>query len=70
MPNKAAFTALMRHLKAIDDSDHTVLMVQVENEAGNIGSVRDFSPEANALFAKAVPSDLLAAAQRRRSKGP
>ena len=48
--DKAAFTALMRHLKAIDDSDHTVLMVQVENEAGNIGSVRDYSPEANALF--------------------
>jgi hypothetical protein len=62
--DKAAFTALMRHLKGLDDSDHTVLMVQVENEAGNIGSVRDFSPEANALFAKAVPSDLLAAAQK------
>jgi hypothetical protein len=62
--DKAAFTALMRHLKAIDDADHTVLMVQVENEAGNVGSVRDFSPEANALFAKAAPSDLLAAAQK------
>jgi beta-galactosidase GanA len=58
--DKAAFVQLMRHLKAIDSQEHTVLMVQVENEAGCIGTVRDFSPEANAKFAAAVPSDLLA----------
>lgn len=60
--DKAAFTALMRHLKQIDNDDHTVLLIQVENESGNIGSVRDFSPEANRLFAGAVPGDLLQAA--------
>jgi hypothetical protein len=59
--DKAAFVQLMRHLKAIDGTDHTVILVQVENESGNVGSVRDFSPEANALFAKPVPADLLAA---------
>jgi len=32
--DKAAFTALMRHLKQIDGEQHTVLMVQVENESG------------------------------------
>jgi hypothetical protein len=37
-------------------------MIQVENESGNIGSVRDNSPEANQEFAGAVPADLLAAA--------
>ena len=58
--DKAAFVQLMRHLKTIDSQEHTVLMVQVENEAGCIGTVRDFSPEANAKFAGAVPSDLLA----------
>jgi hypothetical protein len=64
--DKTAFTALMRHLKEIDQEQHTVLMVQVENESGNIGSVRDYSAEAERLFAGAVPADLLAAVH----KGP
>ena len=58
--DKAAFVTLMRHLKQIDNEDHTVLLVQVENESGNIGSVRDNSSEANRKFAGAVPSDLVA----------
>jgi len=62
--DKAAFVALMRHLKQIDGAQHTVLMMQVENESGNIGSVRDFSAEANREFAGAVPADLLAAADK------
>ena len=60
--DKAAFTMLTRHLKQIDGDQHTVIAIQVENESGNIGSVRDFSPEANRLFGGQVPSDLLAAA--------
>jgi hypothetical protein len=62
--DKAAFTALMRHLKQIDGEQHTILMIQVENESGNVGSVRDNSPEANKEFAVAVPADLLAAAHK------
>ncbi|MGD0890977.1 MAG: DUF5597 domain-containing protein [Terracidiphilus sp.] len=62
--DKAAFTALMRHLKQIDGERHTVLAIQVENEPGNIGSVRDFSAEANREFAGHVPADLLAAAHK------
>ncbi|HUN84787.1 MAG TPA: DUF5597 domain-containing protein [Terracidiphilus sp.] len=62
--DKAAFVALMRHLKEIDGEQHTVLMMQVENESGNIGSVRDNSAEANQLFAGKVPADLLAAAHK------
>jgi hypothetical protein len=62
--DKAAFTALMRHLKQIDGERHTVLAMQVENESGNVGSVRDFSAEANREFAGAVPLDLLAAAHK------
>lgn len=58
--DKAAFVALMHHLKEIDSTDHTVLTVQVENESGGIGTVRDFSPAANAAFAGQVPADLLA----------
>ena len=58
--DKAAFAALMRHLKELDGVEHTVLLVQVENESGIIGSVRDFSPKANAEFAGQVPADVLA----------
>ncbi|HWT64499.1 MAG TPA: DUF5597 domain-containing protein [Terracidiphilus sp.] len=58
--DKAAFVALTHHLSQIDGEQHTILMIQVENESGNIGSVRDNSPESNRLFAGAVPADLLA----------
>jgi beta-galactosidase GanA len=52
-----AFAALMRHLRDID-AQHTVVMVQVENETGSYQSPRDFSPEANRLFAQPVPAAL------------
>jgi beta-galactosidase GanA len=55
-----AFSALMRHLKSADNQ-HTVIMVQVENEPGSWGSVRDFSPAAEKLFAGPVPAELLQA---------
>jgi hypothetical protein len=53
-----AFTAVMRHLKE-SDPEHTVIMVQVENEAGSWGSVRDYSAEAQKLYEGQVPSQLL-----------
>jgi hypothetical protein len=62
--DKGAFVALMRHLKQIDREQHTVLLIQVENESGNIGSVRDNSAEANRKFAGAVPADLLVAVHK------
>jgi len=64
--DKAAFVALTHHLKQIDAEQHTVLLIQVQNEAGNIGSVRDNSPESNKEFASQVPADLLAAAHKQR----
>ena len=57
--DKTAFAALMQHLRQIDGSQHTVLLVQVENESGSLGSVRDFSPQAEKVFQTAVPSELL-----------
>ena len=60
--DKTAFTALMRHLKETDPQ-RTVLMVQVENEAGAWGSVRDFSPAAQRLFDAPVPPEILSAMQ-------
>ena len=62
--DKTAFVTLMRHLKEIDAERHTVLLIQVENESGNIGSVRDNSADANREFTGRVPSDLLTAAHR------
>ena len=56
-----AFTHLMHHLKEIDGDQHTVIMVQVENESGSLGSVRDFSPLAQKLFNAPVPAALTTA---------
>ncbi len=60
-----AFTELMRHLKTADPQ-HTVLMVQVENEPGTWGSVRDYSPAAQKAFEAPVPAELLAALHKQR----
>ncbi len=54
-----AFAALMKHIRAVDGSRHTVLMVQVENESGVLGSPRDYSPEAEAAWKSPVPEALL-----------
>ena len=59
--DKTAFAALMHHLNQIDGEQHTILLIQVENESGNIGSVRDFSAEANKKIAGQVPAELLEA---------
>jgi beta-galactosidase GanA len=56
--DKAAFAALMHHLK-VADAEHTVILVQVENEAGLWGGTRDFSPEAEKAFNGPVPPELL-----------
>ena len=56
--DKHAFAALMRHVKSIDGTNHTVIMVQVENESGSVGSVRDFAPAAQKAFESEVPADL------------
>jgi hypothetical protein len=54
-----AFTALMRHVKAVDGRKHTVIMIQVENEVGMHSDSRDHSPAANQALARPVPRDLM-----------
>ena len=56
-----AFVALMRHLRQTDPQ-HTVIMVQVENEIGTHGTARDYSPAAQRSFAGAVPENVRVAA--------
>lgn len=53
-----AFAALMAHIKGVDSAEHTVLMMQVENEVGVLGDTRDHSVAANKAFAAAVPAEL------------
>lgn len=56
--DRNAFSALMRHVKEIDATRHTVIMIQVENESGSIGAVRDFSAAAQKEFDGQVPASL------------
>lgn len=55
-----AFTALMQHLRKVDGQRHTVILVQVENEPGTVGAVRDHGAAANAAFAQPVPAAITA----------
>jgi len=62
-----AFGALMRHLRSIDETERTVILVQVENETGLMGADRDYSEDASRLFASAVPVELMRHLEANRS---
>lgn len=64
-----AFAAFMQYLRD-NDPCHTVIMVQVQNEPGSWGSIRDYSPQAQKLFRQSVPSCLLAPSVLRELKVP
>jgi hypothetical protein len=53
-----AFAALMSRLRKTDSANHTVIMVQVENEVGMIPEARDYSAGASAVFLSPVPAEL------------
>ncbi|MBB4084866.1 DUF5597 domain-containing protein [Sphingomonas carotinifaciens] len=57
--DQRALAALMAHLKAVDDRDNTVVMLQVENEIGMLPVARDYSAAANAAFRQPVPPELV-----------
>ncbi len=59
--DKRAFCELMKHIKAVDEKENTVVMVQVENEIGMLESARDHSPLAEKAYRQPVPSALLKA---------
>ena len=48
----------MRHIKQTDPQ-HTVIMMQVENESGSLGDSRDRSPLAEAAWKQQVPVPLM-----------
>ena len=55
--DKRAFVRLMEHIRAADPQ-HTIVMVQPQNEIGSYGLARDRSPEADRLFGGPVPAEL------------
>jgi beta-galactosidase GanA len=56
--DRRAFVALMAHLKRADPQ-HTVILVQVQNEPGTYGTARDHGPAAERLFQAPVPDALV-----------
>jgi beta-galactosidase GanA len=54
----AAFAHLMAHLRQIDSTQHSVIMMQLENEPGALGAVRDFSAMAQKQFEANVPVEI------------
>jgi hypothetical protein len=54
-----AFAAVMNHIRKVDGTKHTVVMMQVENESGIMPVPRDLCPLAQQAFAKPVPQALM-----------
>lgn len=57
--DKKAFCELLMHIKKIDATQQTVIMVQVENETAMLPNARDYSVQANQAYAGKVPEQLL-----------
>jgi hypothetical protein len=63
-----ACAALMRHIKEVDGQQHTVLMIQVENEMNVHRDSRDRSPVANRAYAGPVPKVLMDYLQKQKTE--
>lgn len=57
--DRRAYVALLTHLRKVDGDRHTVILMQVENEPGAIGSVRDHGAAAERAFAGPVPDAIV-----------
>lgn len=57
--DEKAFAAVMQHIKSVDQSHRTVIMMQVENETGLYGTDRDYSAVANEKYRSKVPAALM-----------
>ena len=55
-----AYSALMQHLRDVDPH-HTVVVMQVENEVGLLGTARDYSSAAVEAWNSPIPAGLLTA---------
>lgn len=53
----AAYTEILKYVKE-NNADGTVIGIQAENEPGQLGTPRDYSPVAEALFQSVIPEDM------------
>lgn len=63
-----AYTAFMGHLREVDSEQHTVVMIQMQNEVGVHGDSRDRSAAADVAFAQPVPQELINYLQHHREQ--
>lgn len=54
----AAFANIMQHIRELDEGHSAVIAMQVENEAGLLGSERDYCGAAEAKFALQIPEKI------------
>jgi beta-galactosidase GanA len=66
--DQRAYAELMAHLKAVDGTQNTVVMMQVENEIGMLPVARDYGPLAEAAFRQPVPTELVQYLTRNKTK--
>jgi hypothetical protein len=64
--DQRAFSALMSHIREFDQHDHTVILMQIENEDCLYPEDRDYSAAANRAFAGQPPSELMSYLQKQR----
>ncbi len=53
-----AFSKVMAHIREVDEEESTVIIIQVENEIGLLGTACDYSPAAREAFAREIPAEL------------
>lgn len=56
--DRTAYAALMAHVARVD-AEHTIVLMQVENEVGLLGASRDHSGPAAKAWSSPIPSELL-----------
>jgi len=60
--DEAAYAALLAHIARVD-AEHTVILMQVENEVGLLGASRDHSAAAMSSWMSPIPSQLIQAVE-------
>ncbi len=56
--DRTAFSAVMAHLRQTDEEASTVIIIQVENEIGLLGTDRDYCDAAQEAFTQEIPEIL------------
>lgn len=52
------FSKVMAHIREVDEEESTVIVMQVENEIGLLGTACDYSPAAREAFDGEIPAEL------------